>query len=126
MINLIFLLIVPMAGILALIIKPFIGKPVSAEIITLITMVITAILFGFGLLLGFSGFNANINSSISFSFFLQTSFITIPFLLLATVLPIAILLFAAKEIRQSRFSFFMSFTLWFISPLSPFSYPQIL
>ncbi len=120
MINLIFLLIVPMAGILALIIKPFIGKPVSAEIITLITMVITAILFGFGLLLGFSGFNANINSSISFSFSLQTSFITIPFLLLATVLPIAILLFAAKEIRQSRSLFYVFYLVVYLSVISVF------
>ncbi|MCL4391555.1 NADH-quinone oxidoreductase subunit M [Candidatus Parvarchaeota archaeon] len=120
MINLIFLLIVPMAGILALIIKPFIGKPVSAEIITLITMVITVILFGFGLLLGFSGFNANINSSISFSFSLQTSFITIPFLLLATVLPIAILLFAAKEIRQSRSLFYVFYLVVYLSVISVF------
>ena len=85
MVNLIFLLIVPVLGISFIILRMFYEKLVSPEIIAFSVMVINAILFGFGLIFGFGNFSANINSSISFSFSLQENFITIPFLFLAIV-----------------------------------------
>jgi NADH-quinone oxidoreductase subunit M len=120
MINLIFLLLVPALGILFLILKRFYDKLPSTEIIVLSVMIINAVLFALGLIFGFSGFNVNINTSISFSFSLQENFITIPFLLLAVTVPIAILLFAAKEIKQSKSIFYLFYLLVYVSVISVF------
>ncbi|MCL4361900.1 MAG: NADH-quinone oxidoreductase subunit M [Candidatus Parvarchaeota archaeon] len=120
MINLIFLLLVPAIGILLLILKRFYDKLPSPEIIVLSVMGVNALLFALGLVFGFSGFNVNINPSISFSFSLQENFITIPFLLLAVTVPVAILLFAAKEIKQSKSIFYLFYLLVYVSVVSVF------
>lgn len=120
MINLIFLLLVPSIGILLLILKRFYQKLPSPETITLSTMLVNAILFAVGLIFGFSSFNVNINPSISFSFSLQENFITIPFLLIAVTIPIAILLFSSKEIKQSKSIFYLFYLLVYISVISVF------
>ncbi len=120
MINLIFLLLVPAIGMLLLILKRFYDKLPSPEIIVLSVMAANAVLFALGLVFGFSSFNVNINSSISFSFSLQENFITIPFLLLAITVPFAILLFAAKEIKQSKTIFYLFYLLVYISVISVF------
>ena len=120
MVNLIFLLIVPVLGISFIILRMFYEKLVSPEIIAFSVMVINAILFGFGLIFGFGNFSANINSSISFSFSLQENFITIPFLFLAIVVPLTILFFAAKEIKESKNIFYVFYLLVYLSVISVF------
>ncbi|MCL4398696.1 MAG: NADH-quinone oxidoreductase subunit M [Candidatus Parvarchaeota archaeon] len=120
MINLIFLLIVPAIGMLLIMLRWFSNKLPSPEVISLSVMAVDAVLFGLGLLFGFGSFSANINTSISFSFSLQENFITIPFLLLATVLPLAILLFAVKEVKESKNVFYLFYLLVYVSVISVF------
>ncbi|MCL4397198.1 NADH-quinone oxidoreductase subunit M [Candidatus Parvarchaeota archaeon] len=120
MINLLFLILVPAIGILLLILKRSYDKLPSPEIIVLSAMAVNIALFVLGLVFGFSSFNANINSSISFSFSLQENFITVPFLLLAVTVPVAILLFAVKEIKQSKSIFYLFYLLVYVSVISVF------
>ena len=120
MVNLIFLLIVPAMGILSLVLSRFSGRMPSPEVITLSVMIANAALFGLGLLSGFSSFNAGINQAISFSFSLQENFITLPFLFLAITLPIAMLLFAEKEIKQSKNLFYLFYLIVYASVISVF------
>ncbi|EEZ93191.1 MAG: proton-translocating NADH-quinone oxidoreductase, chain M [Candidatus Parvarchaeum acidiphilum ARMAN-4] len=120
MVNLTLLLIVPALGILLIILRRFYEKFVSPEIIVFSVMVLNAILFGLGLVFGFGNFSVNINSSISLAFSLQENFITIPFLFLATVVPLAILLFAVKEIKESKDIFYIFYLLVYLSVISVF------
>ena len=120
MVNLILLLIVPALGILLIMLRRFYEKSISPELIVFSVMAVNAVLFGLGLIFGFGNFSVNINSSIGFVFSLQENFITIPFLLLATVVPIAILLFAAKEIKESKNIFYIFYLLVYLSVISVF------
>ncbi len=120
MINLIFLLILPALGVLALVLKSIIGKGPSEETISFVSILATVLLFAAGLLIGFGPFNVNINSALDFSFSLGLNFISLPFLFLGSVLPLIILFFAKREIKTSKSLFYIFYMLTYLSIIAVF------
>jgi NADH-quinone oxidoreductase subunit M len=120
MINFIFLLIVPLIGIILTLLFKNQSKNLSAEVIAFGTMVATAILFAAGLIFGFASFGVSITPAVDFSFSLASNFITLPFLLLATVLPIPILLFAKNEIKENKSLFYLLYLIIYLSVIGVF------
>ncbi len=120
MISFVFLLLIPFLGILIILLRNSINKKISAELVAFCTMVVTAVIFAAGLVLGFTSVNFSITPAIDFYFSLGSNFITIPFLILATLLPIPILFFANREIRQNGGLFYVFYLLIYLSVIGVF------
>ncbi len=120
MIQLTGLLVLPTVGIIALIIKKVLHLGLTEEkIVTSVTIATIAIFF-LGLLLGFQSFSFPLINSIGFSFTLQLNGISIPFLLLAIVLPGLGLWSAYKEIKENKTLFYIFYLFSYLSLIAVF------
>ncbi len=121
MIPLLSLLLVPVAGIIALALNAMLSRSIKQDYIVFLVFASTAALFFAGAVVGFEGFSVNIVSAIDFAFTLHLSGISIPFLLLAVVLPALGFWSARKEINDSKTLFYMFYLLSYASLIGVFA-----
>ncbi len=120
MIELTGLLILPAIGIIALILKKVLHLAISEEKIVTSVTIATAMVFFLGLIIGFQGISITLVNAIDFSFTLQLNGISIPFLLLAVVLPGLGLWSAYKEIKENKALFYIFYLLSYLSLIAVF------
>ncbi len=120
MIQLIGLLLLPAIGILALILRAATNARISEEKIVASVAIATAFLFFFGVIIGFNGISFPIIPSINFSFTLGLTGISIPFLLLAVIMPALGLWSAYKEINKNKTLFYILYMFSYLSMIAVF------
>ena len=114
-INLVLFLIVPAVGLMFLMANSVTKLRLDDRKIVLSTVAATTALFFLGLVLGFSAFSIGLVKQIDFSFSLGLNSISIPFMLLAVVVPAIGLNSAFKEIKQNQTLFYVFFLLTYMS-----------
>ena len=120
MIQLIGLLLMPSIGILALILRAVTNARMSEEKIVASVAIATAFLFFLGVAIGFGGISFPLISSINFSFTLGLTGISIPFLLLAVIMPALGLWSAHKEIKKNKTLFYILYMFSYLSMIAVF------
>ncbi|MCL4399517.1 NADH-quinone oxidoreductase subunit M [Candidatus Parvarchaeota archaeon] len=114
-ISLFLFLVIPAIGIIWLYINSLIKPRLDERKIVLSAVAATVATFLVGLITGFSGFSISLVSSIDFSFSLGLNSISIPFMLLAVIVPAIGLNSAFKEIKQNATLFYVLFLLIYMS-----------
>lgn len=127
MIYLFSFLLMALIGVIALIVNTFLKCRLSEEKIAASVILASVVLFFSGLAFGFKSISVQLVSSIDFSFSLQLNGFSLPFMLIAVVVPAAVLWTAHKEIKQNKTLFYIFYLLAYASLISVFiSYNLIL
>ncbi len=118
-ISLIGFLVLPAIGIISLFINLSFGgaKPRN---ITIASMLATTVLFVLGLLLGFGGFSVTVIKPLDFSFSLATNSLSVPFLLLATIVPLIAILSVKRGSEGDKTLFYVFYLLAYMSAILVF------
>ncbi len=119
MISLLYLLIVPLLGLIALLVNRR-EKRISDMFLLLLVFIVDSALFFVGIIVGFSTFNLMLVPSIDFAFSLGITGISLPFLLLAVALPALGLVSLYDEIKDDRNLFSIVYLISYLSLIGVF------
>lgn len=127
MIYLLSFLLLPFIGIIALMVNTFLKCRMKEEKIVGVVIAGTVAIFFGGLALGFKGISIDLVSKIGFSFSLGINSLSLPFMLIAVIIPGALLYTAYKEIKDNKAFFYILYLITYASLISVFiSYNFIL
>lgn len=120
MIQLLGFLILPVVGIIALWLNRACNSNMSEEKIVFSVMLATVFVFFAGIILGFNGISVPLIGAIGFSFTLELNGLSIPFMLLAVVLPALGLWSAYREIKEGKTLFYILYLISYLSLITIF------
>ncbi|MCW1301712.1 MAG: NADH-quinone oxidoreductase subunit M [Candidatus Parvarchaeota archaeon] len=126
MVDLVYLLVPGILGILALYLNKAANLRIRASWISYAAMIATVLIFVSGVITGFSGFSLVISRAIDFSILFALNGISLPFLLLAVLLPILIFPSRRYDIPEENTLFDTMFLLVYISLISMFMSSNLL
>lgn len=126
MINLAYLLVPGMMGMLALYLNSAVGLKLKPNRISYIAMAATVLMFLYGAVSGFGGFRLIISKPLDFSISFALNGINLPFLLLAVLLPLLILPSDRYDVHGEKSGFNAVFLLIYLSLISMFMSSNLL
>ena len=120
MIQLLGFLIIPLVGLIAIILNSVVKRRMKPDKIVFAVAIVMSFLFFIGLLEGFSGFSMSLVKQVDFSVTFQLNSLSLPFMLLAIVLPALGLLAAHKEIHEKEDLFYVFYLISYMSLIAVF------
>ncbi len=120
MIQILGLLVLPLIGVVVLLVNRLMCLGARDENIVLYTALATTALLFIGMFVGFQPFSVMLVPQVDFAFSFQLNGLSLPFMLLATVLPILGLWSAVKEIKEKRNLFYLLYMLSYLSLIAVF------